>query len=103
MTYNVFSGTLNPTQSISHLEFSSMLLPAPSSYHKIEEVTEQKLWLWVYLILTNLPTVNTIPLTQPSDIHVFMTISSLQWHHRRCHVCVSLTSLLPLTPLTIAS
>jgi len=70
MTDNVFSGTLNPTQSISHLEFST-LLPAPSSYHKIEEVTEQKLWLWVYWILTSLPTVNTIPLKQPSDIHVY--------------------------------
>jgi len=54
-----------------------------------------------YLTPTSLPTVNIIPLKQPS--YTFMIISSMQYHHNNYRVCVSSTFPLLLTPLTIAS
>ena len=50
---------------------------------------------------TSLPTVNTIPLKQPS--YTSMIISSMQSDHNNYHVCVSSISLLLLTPSTTAS
>ena len=54
-----------------------------------------------YVTPTSLPTVNIIPLKQPC--YTFMIISSMQYDHNNYRVCVSLTFLLLLTPLTIAS
>jgi len=69
----------------------------------IEHVVKSRLTdhLTVFLILTSLPTVNTIPLKLLSYSYVSTIITSMHQVHNKYHVSASSTSLLPLTPSTM--